>query len=71
MKTRRKIDRRSKGAAARDNPVTPQVPVEGVVMPINPDRLIDAEVRDYLAQNAQSITMQAQSMTDQVNRQNV
>ena len=45
--------------------------VEGVVVPINPTVLIDAELRESLTQMAQAITMQAQSMTDQVNRQNV
>ena len=40
-------------------------------MPVNPTGLTNAEVRAYLAQIAQDITMQAQSMTDQVDRQNV
>ena len=40
-------------------------------MPVNPAGLTDAEVRASLAQMAQAITMQAQAMTAQVNRQDV
>ena len=40
-------------------------------MPVNPARLTDAEVRAYLAQMAQAITMQAQAMTAEVNRHDV
>ena len=40
-------------------------------MPVNPVGLTDAEVRTSLAQMAQAITMQAQVMTAQVNRQDV
>ena len=37
-------------------------------MSANPAGLTDAEVRAYLAQMEQTITMQDQAMTDQVNR---
>ena len=40
-------------------------------MPVNPARLTDAEVRASLAQMAPAITIQAQAMTAQVNRENV
>ena len=40
-------------------------------MLVNPAGLTDAEVRAYLAQMAQAITMQAQAMTAQVNLQDV
>ena len=40
-------------------------------MPVNLAGLTDAEVRASLAQMAQAITMQAQAMTAQVNRQDV
>ena len=40
-------------------------------MLVNPIGISYSEVRASLAQMAQSITMQAQSMIDQVNRQNV
>ena len=71
MNTRRAIGQRKGGAVARDNQVPPQAPFEGVFMLVNPAGLTDAEVRAYLAQMEQTITMQDQAMTDQVNRQNV
>ena len=40
-------------------------------MPVHPSGLTNAEVRAYLAQLAQAITMEAQAKTYQVNRQNV
>ena len=40
-------------------------------MLVNPAGLTDPEVRASLAQIAQTITLQAQAITDQVNRQNV
>ena len=40
-------------------------------MSVNPTGLTDAEVGESLAKMAQVITMQAQAMTSQVNRQNV
>ena len=71
MKTWRTKGQRRGGAAARGNQNPPQAPVEGVSMPVNPARLTDAEVRSSLTQIAHAITMQAQAMTAQVNRQNV
>ncbi|XP_069150162.1 uncharacterized protein [Solanum lycopersicum] len=62
---------RTGAAAARGNQNPPQAPAEGVAMPVNPAGLTDAEVRASLAQMAQAITMQAQAMTAQVNRQDV
>ncbi|XP_069144489.1 uncharacterized protein [Solanum lycopersicum] len=62
---------RTGAAAARGNQNPPQAPAEGVAMPVNPAGLTDAEVRASLAQMAQAITMQAQAMTSQVNRQDV
>ncbi|XP_069144095.1 uncharacterized protein [Solanum lycopersicum] len=59
------------GASARGNRNPPQAPAEGVAMPVNPTGLTNAEVRPSLAQMAQAITMQAQAMTAQVNRQDV
>ena len=40
-------------------------------LPVNPAGLTDMEVRAYLAQMAQTITMQAQAMSDHVNRHNI
>ena len=37
-------------------------------MPVNPAGLIDDEVREFLDQMEQSITMQAQAMAAQVKR---
>ena len=71
MNTWRTKGRRTGGAAARGNQNPAQAPVEGVAMLVNPARLTDAEVRASLSQMAQAITMQAQAMTAQVNRQNV
>ena len=62
---------RKGGAATRGNQNPPQAPAEGVAMPVNPAGLNDAEVRESLAQMAQAITMQAQAMTAQVNREDV
>ena len=39
-------------------------------MPVNPAGLTDAEVTTFVAHMAHVITMQAQTMTDEVNRQN-
>ena len=71
MNTWRTKGLRTGAAAARGNQNPPQAPAEGVAMPINPAGLTDAEVRASLAQMAQAITMQAQAMTAQVNRQDV
>ena len=68
MNTRRRIGQRRRGAAAGSNQVPPHAPVEGVAMPVNPVGLTDAKVREYLAQMEHAITMQAQDMTNQVNR---
>ena len=59
---RTKGQRRGK-AVAKGNQNTPQAPAEGVAMPVNPAGLIDDEVREFLDQMEQSITMQAQAMT--------
>ena len=59
------------GAAAADNQVPPQAPVEAMAIPVNPAGLTNAYVRASLAQMENVITMQAQAMTDQVNRYNV
>ena len=67
MNTRRTICQRSGGATVGENQVPPQAPVEGVAMMVNPDGLTDAEVWESVAQIAQAIIMQAQSMTDHVN----
>ena len=64
MNSRRNICQRRGGATARDNQVPPQVPVEGVAMPVNPTRLTDVEVRSSLTHMAQDITIQAQAMTN-------
>ena len=71
MNTRRTIGQRREGEGAGDNQVPPQVPVEGVAMPVNPGGLIDVEVRESLVQMVQDITMHTQDMTNQVNRHNV
>ena len=68
MNTWRTKGLRTGAAAARGNQNPPQAPAEGVAMPVNQARLSDAEVRASLAQMAQDITMQDQSMTSQVNR---
>ena len=59
------------GAAATGNQNPFQAPAEGLVMPVNPARLTDVEVRASLDQIAQAITMGAQYMTALVNRQDV
>ena len=71
MNTWRTKGLRRVGATTRGNQNPPQAPAEGVAMLVNPAGLTDAEVRAYLAQMAQAITMQAQAMTAQVNRQDV
>ena len=71
MNTRRYICKRRGGAATRDNQFLPKAPTEGVAMQVNPTGLTDVEVWASLAHMAQAITMQAQSMIDQVNRQNI
>ncbi|TMX05440.1 hypothetical protein EJD97_021538, partial [Solanum chilense] len=63
--TRRDIGKRRGGAATRDNQFPSKAPTEGVDMPVHPIGLTDVEVRTSLAQMAQTITMQAQAMTDQ------
>ena len=68
MNTRRTIGQRRGGAAAWGNQVLPWAPVKGVAMPVNPVGLTDAKVWEYLAQMEHAITMQAQDMTNQVNR---
>ena len=71
MKTKRTICQRRGGEDAGTNQVPPQSPAEGVAMPVNRAGLTDAEVQASLAQMSQAITMRAQPMTDQINRQNV
>ena len=71
MNTWRAKGQRRGGVAARGNQNPPKAPAEGVDMPINPTGLTDAEVRASLAHMAHAITMQAQAMTAQVNRQDV
>ena len=71
MNTWRTKGLRTGAATARCNKNPPQAPAEGVAMPVNPARLTDAEVRASLAQMAPAITIQAQAMTAQVNRENV
>ena len=71
INTRRTIGQRRGGVAAGGNQVPPQASVEGVAMTVNPAGLTDSEVRAYLVQMEHAITMQAQSMTDKVKRQNV
>ena len=61
MNTWRAKGQRRGGSAVRGNQNLPQAPVG----------LTDAEVRGSLAQMAHAITMQAQAMTTQVNRQDV
>ena len=56
------------GAAARCIQKPPKTIVEGATMPVNPTWLTNAVVRESLAQMEQSIMMQAQAMTAQVNR---
>ena len=68
MNTRRTIGQRRGGAAAEVNQVPPQASPEGMAMLVNPAGLTDARVRASLAQMTQVITMQAQAITDQVNR---
>ena len=71
MDTWRTKGLRTGAAATRGNQNPPQAPDEGVPMPVNPAGLTDVEVRASLAQMAQAITMQAQAMTTQVNREDV
>ena len=71
MNTRRNIGHWRKGGAAGGNQVPPKAPTKGVPMSVNLTRLSDAEIQASLAQTAQSITMQAQAMNAQVNRQDV
>ncbi|XP_069152666.1 uncharacterized protein [Solanum lycopersicum] len=71
MNTWRTKGLRTGAGAARGNQNPPQAPAEGVAMPVNPAGMTDAEVRASLDQMAQAITMQAQAMTAQVNRQDV
>ncbi|XP_015081272.1 uncharacterized protein LOC107024841 [Solanum pennellii] len=71
MNTRRNAGQGRGGATAGGNQVPPQVPDEGVAIPVNPDGLTDAEVRTALAQIAQAITMQAQAVTAQANIEDV
>ena len=63
MNTWRAKGRRWGGAAVRGNQNPPQALTEGVTMPVNPAGLNDAEMRAYLAQMAQAITMQDQAIT--------
>ena len=71
MNTWRTKGLRTGTAAARGNQNPPQAPAKGVVMPVNPARLTDAEVRASLAQIAHTITMQHQALTAHFNRQDV
>ena len=59
------------GAAARGNQNPPQIPAKEVAMLVNLAGLTDDEVREYLGHMGQDITMQAQALTVQVNRQDV
>lgn len=60
-----------RGAAAKGNQNPPQDVSEGVAMLVNLCGLTDAEVRESIVHMAQTIKMQAQSMTAQVNLQDV
>ncbi|XP_069144529.1 uncharacterized protein [Solanum lycopersicum] len=71
MNTRSANGHRRGGEIVGGNQNPPQAPAEGVPMPVNPIELTNAEVRASLAQMALDITMQAQAMTAQVNRQDV
>ena len=62
---------RTGAAAVRGNQNPSQALAEGVAMPVNPAGLTNVEVRASLDQMAQDITMQAQAMTTQLNRQDV
>ena len=62
---------RTGAAVVRGNQNPPQALAEVVAMPVNPAGLTDAELSACLAQMEQAITMQAQAMTAQVNRQDV
>ena len=71
MNTWRTKGLRTGAAAARGNQNPPQAPAEGVAMLVKPAGLTDAEMRSSLADMAQTITMQDQAMTAQVNQQDV
>ena len=71
MNNKRTLGQRRGGVAVGGSQVPPQAPVEGVAMLVNPSGLTDDEVRASLAKMSYVITMQAQSMTDQLNRHNV
>ena len=71
MNTRIANGQRRGRAAPADNQNPPQAPAEEVAMPVNLVELTDAEVRASPAQIEHAITMQAQAMTSQVNRQDV
>ena len=62
MNTRRAIGQRRGVAATGNNQVPPQVPHEGVVMPIKPAGLADEDMWASLDKMAQAITMQAKAM---------
>lgn len=69
MNTWRTKGPRRGGATSRGNQNPPSDLAEGVVMPINPPSLTDAEVRASLNKMAQAITMEAHDMTALVNQQ--
>ena len=71
MNYRKTIGQRKGGGVDGGKQVPPQAPAEGVAMPVNPVGFTNAEVRTSLAQMAHAITIQAQAMTDQVNKKNV
>ena len=69
MNTRRNAGGDIGGAAAGVNQVSPQAPAARMEMHVNKTGLTDGEVRTVLVQMDQSITLQAHSMTPQVEQQ--
>ena len=71
MNTRRNADREIGGAATGVNKVPPQAPVAGMEMSVNSTGLTHGQVTTSLVEMALGINLQAQAMSEQVNRQNI
>ncbi|TMX04117.1 hypothetical protein EJD97_011491 [Solanum chilense] len=71
MNTRRNTGVEIGGATIGVNQVPPQAPATGMEIPVNQTRLTDGEKRTNLVQMAKAITLQAHSMTAQVEQQGV
>ncbi|TMX00248.1 hypothetical protein EJD97_001134 [Solanum chilense] len=71
MNTRRNAGKEIGGEVAGVNQVPPQALAAGMEMYVNPNGLIDRELRTTLVQMAQPITLQALAMIAQAKQQGV